>query len=201
MIRLIQEYRATLRMVEKAKRDAKYIILAVVVSEGEYKGRNFLQGGRKLKCPHCGQEESYLNIYEMDGKTIQICDSCLEAAIKETVNERLDKSAAEDDITKLSSASSDLRYSIQYMETGAIPGTRRGTHRLSSEQREIPFDPYQFQINIHLIKMVALSRREQKELSEEKLKLLNDFLGLLTEKQKEAFVLVRGRRYTYEQAG
>lgn len=197
---LIEEYRATLKMVEEAKRQSCEHITITVVLQGRYQEKNYTLG-KSVKCPRCGKAVPQMHIYRLDNRTVTICTKCRDAILEYAADMMLDKPAAEQDCTNLASASDSLRYAIQYMETGFMPGYRRGAHRLSAEQRETPVDPFQFQISTHLIKMVAVGRRQPEELSQEKTEILNDFLAMLTEKQKEAFVLVRGRRYTYEQAG
>lgn len=108
------------------------------------------------------------------------------------------RKVAEDvsDRKNLGSAASDLRYSIEYMTTGRRPGSRRGVTNLSAEQRETPFDPQDYLF----IQMAALQKKTVDNLSQHQRELLSDLLDILTPREKEAFELVRGRGYSFEEA-
>jgi predicted DNA-binding protein (UPF0251 family) len=108
------------------------------------------------------------------------------------------RTVAEDEQDKgnLAGAASDLRYALEYMTSGRRPGARRGVTNLTKERREISFDPQSYQF----IKLAALHKKTVSSLSNHQQELLNDLLDLLTPREKQAFELVRGRGYSFEEA-
>ena len=54
------------------------------------------------------------------------------------------EAANEVDRSILSGMEDGLRYAIQWMETGRMPGSRRGVERRAAYQREFPADPQRF---------------------------------------------------------
>ena len=97
----------------------------------------------------------------------------------------------------LGECASSLRYTVDYLELGKEPGNRRSITNRSKEQRTIPVDPN----NYAFIKMAVIQRKTNSEgLSDEQRDLLDDLLALLTPREKEAFILVRGSGYSYSQA-
>ncbi len=86
-----------------------------------------------------------------------------------------------------------LTYSIEYLETGREPGTRRGAHRRSREQREVPFDPDW--INRRRIPII-----QEEPVSEETRELLEDVLNTLSYYERQTFELVRGQGFSYGEA-
>lgn len=105
-------------------------------------------------------------------------------------------SASEDDKKILSACATGISYIIRYIEHGGDPGNRRGVTRLAGYQREVPFDPS----NVYFVRECALQRKLKNELSEEQKTLLDDLLGILTVRENEAFVMVRGNCLSYGQA-
>jgi len=104
--------------------------------------------------------------------------------------------ATEHDKPILGNVATGLRFSIEYMELGKIPGTRRGITNLSYEQREVPWDPD----DCILLKMAALQKKPVSSLSADQQNLLDDLLDILTPREKEAFELVRGQGYSFSEA-
>jgi len=91
-----------------------------------------------------------------------------------------------------------LNYIIKYLDQGFPPEDKRGIYRSkwSQEQREIPFDP----ANAFFIREAALQRKMKSELTEEQRELLEDLLATLTEKEREAFIMIRGNGYSFTEA-
>jgi positive control factor len=108
------------------------------------------------------------------------------------IEEQIERPPVTEEERILQSAADSLKYSIQYLNTGREPGTRRGAHRRSREQREIPFDPYW--INNHRVPIVA-----GEPVSEEDRELLDDLLDLLTCHERQAFKLVRGQGQSFSE--
>jgi len=95
----------------------------------------------------------------------------------------------------LGSCADSLSYSIEYMETGRQPGSRRGITRRSSSQREIPVDPR----NLDFIR-VAVLQSQSPEISEKMQSAIDDLkfvLRYLTTKETEAYSLVGSRRVRF----
>jgi len=97
----------------------------------------------------------------------------------------------------LGNCATSLRYSIEYMEIGKEPGNRRSITNRSYEQRTVPMDPNSYDF----LKAAVINKVAQNNLSDEKRVLVDDLLALLTPKQREAFVMVRGNGYSFSQAG
>lgn len=104
--------------------------------------------------------------------------------------------AVGDDRKLLGSAADSVRFAITYMERGQHPENRRAVTRLSGEQREVPFDP----MNAFFVKQAALQRRTKSELTLAQQDLLDDLLAILTPREREAFMMVRGGGYSFAQA-
>ncbi len=109
--------------------------------------------------------------------------------------EKARETANEHDEPILGNVATGLRYSIEYMVMGKIPGNRRGITNLSYEQREVPWDPE----NHQFVKMAALQKKPVSALSPAQQELLDDLLDILTPREKEAFELVRGQGYSYNE--
>ena len=89
---------------------------------------------------------------------------------------------------------SDTLYAIEIMETGKIPGTKWTVARWSKDKREIPVDPLQ------MAKYITY-REPAKSAPEWMIKLLDEVMGSLTALERDAYELVRGRGYSFAQAG
>ncbi len=101
-----------------------------------------------------------------------------------------------DEESILTSIIDSLTYSIQYLETGREPGTRRGVHRRSREQREVLMDPQSYQF----IRIAVTKKQAENRVSEADKERLEDTLSILTQREREAFMLVRGRGLSFEKA-
>ncbi len=93
---------------------------------------------------------------------------------------------------KIGSVISSSRYSIQWLHDGKEPGARREISRRSCYQRT------EYWGDIDRVAMDQL-RFSYSELSEDDLQRLEDFLSLLSEREKEAVVSVIGKGNTYQE--
>jgi RNA polymerase sigma-70 factor (ECF subfamily) len=89
---------------------------------------------------------------------------------------------------------SDTEWAIHYMESGSIPGTKWNVSRWEISKREIPVDP--------LVMARYLQNREPISTAPEwMIELLERMMSTLSTREKDAYELVRGRGYSYDQAG
>ncbi len=88
---------------------------------------------------------------------------------------------------------SDTQFAIEIMETGRIPGTKWQVSRYSKERREVLVDPM-------LMARYVGNREPVESAPEWMVGLLDRVMGGLTEREKEAFKLVRGQCYSFSQA-
>lgn len=101
---------------------------------------------------------------------------------------------AADEESILTGIIDSLTYSIQYLETGREPGIKRGVYRRSQKQREVLMDPngYQF-INIPEVRKAKETR-----VSDTDKERLNNMLSILTQREREVLMLVRGQGISFE---
>ncbi|MED0680240.1 sigma-70 family RNA polymerase sigma factor [Aneurinibacillus thermoaerophilus] len=112
---------------------------------------------------------------------------------------------------------SDLRYALEWLNTGRRPGNRRGVERLAAYQREKPFDPLSIQQYFdsnygntygfigsfigtsvpdlwgfdHIVPTNKISKHDEDRIA--------DALSVLTEREKEIYVMSRGRCLPYKE--
>lgn len=92
-----------------------------------------------------------------------------------------------------SSMVSDTQFAIEIMETGKIPGAKWSVARWSKDKREVPVDP--------LDMAKYLSGREPVESAPEwMVKFLDKLMAELTERERDAYRLVRGELYSFSKA-
>lgn len=91
-----------------------------------------------------------------------------------------------------SSMISDTEFAITCMETGAIPGTRWSVPRCHAG--EIPMDPL-------VLSRIVQNREPVNSAPDWVVLFLEKLMHTLTEKEKDAYELVRGRGYSFAQAG
>ena len=89
---------------------------------------------------------------------------------------------------------SDTLYAIEIMETGKIPGTKWTVARWSKDKREVPVDP------MAMARYVA-NREPVASAPEWMVELLDKVMSSLTALERDAYELVRGRGYSFAQAG
>ncbi|MBD7966254.1 sigma factor-like helix-turn-helix DNA-binding protein [Fictibacillus norfolkensis] len=110
--------------------------------------------------------------------------------------------ASEEDKALLNGMASNLRYSIEWMNSGRRPGNKRGIERRAAYQREKPIDPLVMQkffkssnndpytwIDQSPISVIAESDKER----------IMDALCVLTDKEREMYLMSRGHCLTYSQ--
>lgn len=88
---------------------------------------------------------------------------------------------------------SDTLWSIHIMETGNIPGKRWTVARWQKEDREIPIDPM-------TIAECVGNQRSIEPTPEWMVDYLEDIMKNLTKREKEAYRLVRGEKFSFSQA-
>lgn len=97
--------------------------------------------------------------------------------------------AAAEDKKILRGMESDLRYALEWMNKGRMPGPRRGAERLAAYQREKPIDP------IHIQTYISRPLYEQQEntVSSQDIERIKDALSCLTKMERDVYVMARGR--------
>jgi len=113
---------------------------------------------------------------------------------KETANE-VDRSI-------LSGMERDLEFAIKWMETGRMPGSRRGAERRAAYERELPADPHRMEMTgkyfrpagaAYIIEPVSNYGIEEPEIEEDDretiLLFIDDILSCLSEREREVFEL------------
>ena len=111
---------------------------------------------------------------------------------KETANEA--------DRSILSGMESDLEFAIKWMETGRMPGSRRGAERRAAYERELPADPHRMEMTgkyfrpagaAYIIEPVSNYGIEEPEIEEDDretiLLFIDDILSCLSEREREVF--------------
>ncbi len=88
---------------------------------------------------------------------------------------------------------SDTQYAIEIMETGRIPGTKWTVARWPKVKREIPVDP-------QVMARCFSNRQPVESAPEEVVELLEGIMSGLTAREKEAYRLVRGEKFSFGQA-
>ncbi|NGQ95026.1 sigma-70 family RNA polymerase sigma factor [Brevibacillus sp. SYP-B805] len=103
-----------------------------------------------------------------------------------------DRTLAERQI--LSEMIGDVEFVIEWLETGRRPGNRRGVERLAAYQREKPMDPIRMQA------FVANSTAgSPANLTEWQRQQIEDALCILSERERECYVLAHGECFTHSQ--
>jgi DNA-directed RNA polymerase specialized sigma24 family protein len=93
------------------------------------------------------------------------------------------------DYQQLTSMERDLLWAVEYLETGRVPDYHRGVHRWT-----VPVDPQLLQ---RMIKARANATAKPRWVTRSP--ELGELLGILTPREKEAFVLVRGQGISFRQ--
>jgi positive control factor len=95
----------------------------------------------------------------------------------------------------------DLEYAIEWMETGRQPGSKRGVERLAAYQRERPFDPLLMQSFFRSQNESYQWEDHEKEniVTSTDRERIEDALSVLTEKEKEVYLMSRGHCLSYSQ--
>jgi DNA-binding CsgD family transcriptional regulator len=98
------------------------------------------------------------------------------------------------DKSLLGNMASDLQYSLDWLQSGRCPGNRRGIERRAVYQRERPIDP------IHIQNFVSNRAKENPcTVSDWDRQRIEDALSILTEREKEMYLMARGTCLSYGQ--
>lgn len=89
---------------------------------------------------------------------------------------------------------SDLNYCINWMSTGKRPGSSRGIERRSVWQRTSLMDPIILQNYAN-----QTNSRSCSTLTDEQIKLLSEALELLSEQERECYVMAHGQGISLQQ--
>jgi len=89
---------------------------------------------------------------------------------------------------------SDTEWAIDLMETGHIPGTRWTVARWSKSKREVLCDP------LEMARYVQ-NKEPSSAASEWMVDILDSVMRSLTERERQAYELVRGQLYSFGKAG
>jgi positive control factor len=87
----------------------------------------------------------------------------------------------------------DLQWSLEWMQTGRQPESRRGVERRAAYQRERPIDPIHFQRYVYR----QAFQREEGVVSNEEMQRVEEALRVLTPLEREVYVMSRGRGISY----
>lgn len=94
----------------------------------------------------------------------------------------------------ISSMISDLEYTIEWLEKGRQPGAKRGYDRRDSYKRMLIKDP-----KIIETFSKGINKESDKEVSSWDIERINDALSVLTNREKEIFLLNKVQLYSYEE--
>lgn len=112
------------------------------------------------------------------------------------VNKAKNKLPSDDlDKSTLGGMSSDLQFAIQWMRTGKNPNARRGIENEIAYKREIPFSQLSHEVQSRL----ELTESRARSVSETDQQMIHSVLELLTERQRDVYIAIKGKCLTYEQ--
>src|SRR5690606_19623379 len=116
--------------------------------------------------------------------------------------QRLKDKANDEDRSTLSGMERDLIFAIQWMETGRMPGSRRGAERRAAYEKEWPADPFRMDMPgkyyrsvgaVYVADFVSNYGIDEPEMDEddaETIRLfIDDILSCLSEREREVFEL------------
>ncbi|MDM5235321.1 sigma-70 family RNA polymerase sigma factor [Bacillus cereus] len=112
------------------------------------------------------------------------------------------KDAKEEDLKILTDMISDISYSLEWMKKARRPGNSRGIERLAAYQRERVCDPLLMQRYFRSMddNLYEWDNHQQEHAIGEWDKIrLEDALSLLTEREKEVYLMSRGYCLTYRE--
>ncbi len=104
-----------------------------------------------------------------------------------------DKTLLKERISTLNSYIGNLEYSIEWMATARRPNSRRGIENRAGYQREILYD------DIDRARTIDLREPKTIVVSAEDVITINSYLALLSKSEREAFRLVKGEGFSYEE--
>lgn len=124
-----------------------------------------------------------------------------EKALRDIVEKR--KTADSTDDALYSGMESDLRYALEWMKTGKKPGPVRGIERQSGEYRELSIDPLKMQRYFRSTDSLTYKwddHYQEDAVGRTDKELLQGALSVLTDTEKEVYMMVRGNAFTFGQA-
>ena len=115
--------------------------------------------------------------------------------------EKAKGSLSEEDQAIVSGMISDIRFTIEWLRTGKRPGARRGIERRAAYQRERPADPLVIQ---RYVRSTAdghnwTDLQQESCVTEWDRTRIEDALSVLTEREKEMYLMSRGNMLSFEQ--
>jgi positive control factor len=116
--------------------------------------------------------------------------------------EELKENARDEDKVVLGGMASDLQYAIEWMRTGRRPGNKRGIERRAAYQRDKLIDPLVMQKFFRSIDTNPYEWIDQQpisQISENEKERIEDALCVLTNQEKEMYLMSRGHCLTYAQ--
>lgn len=99
-----------------------------------------------------------------------------------------------DDKKLISGMISDLEHTIEWLQTGRLPGAKRGLDRRDSYQRMLFKDP-----RIMDTFASELNNEDESPVSAVDIERIEDALSALTNREKEIFVLNKVQLYSYDE--
>ncbi|MBP3950324.1 sigma-70 family RNA polymerase sigma factor [Bacillus suaedae] len=115
--------------------------------------------------------------------------------------EKFKSSVCKDEQEIVSGMISDLRFTIEWLRTGKRPGARRGIERRAAYQRERSEDPLVIQ---RYVRSTADDHnwtdiQQESCVTEWDRTRIEDALSVLTEREKEMYLMSRGGMMSFEQ--
>ncbi|QOS97570.1 RNA polymerase subunit sigma-70 [Brevibacterium sp. JNUCC-42] len=90
----------------------------------------------------------------------------------------------------------DVEYAIEWLETGREPSSVRGMERRSKEQRAILVDPFLMQSYVQHGSPGGC----RVAVTEEQASMIDFYMSLLSNGEREAYLMIYGGKLTYEKA-
>ena len=131
--------------------------------------------------------QTYSVIYE---------DKCAEENVKAWAREMAKPYLEDKEV--ISSWKRNLEYSITWMKTGHRPGLKRGIERRAAYQNEKPVDPLLMQRYFRSSINPYDWDQEEKEyvITPSEQEILNEAMSVLSEKEREVYILARGNGHS-----
>lgn len=118
----------------------------------------------------------------------------LESIEKRTEDQEIELTQAQEYCDKINSFVSNVMYVITYLSKGHSPNPRRGIHRRSREQREVPIDPLKMQSYANPAMCGSPTT-----LSDGQRFAIEEAMHNLTDREKDCYMLKYGKCYSERQ--
>jgi positive control factor len=117
------------------------------------------------------------------------------------ITRKMYDNAVEEDKKIIAGMISDLEFAIEWLETGRMPGNRRGIERRAAYQREKPFDPLLMQKFFRSSEPTYEWDDHEKEdvITSWDRERIEDALSVLTDREREVYLMSRGYCLTYSE--